>query len=244
MRLLFLLALVLPASAYAQLAIDPGFGLVGQEARIVIRLNGFAGGSTSTFTGQLKLGNATVFFPERFLAPRGDSVVGFSLRAITDSLYDFSFTLRNADSPRPSADTLALLTGEALAGSDSVCTLELRDVLLNGSPVGSAASRITTVSIGPPLPYIRFATLEQNYPNQIRRGQATTWGYRIDKPSDVRFIIYTLLGQELDIIQLGLKGIGPHVFTYTPGPTTPSGVYWARLVTNTGIAEKPFHIVR
>lgn len=242
--ILLLLLVILPSIAAAQLSIDPARGLVGQEGRITIRLAGLRGGETSTVTGQLKLGNATVFYPERFVAPAGDSVIGFSLRAITDSLYDFSFTIENRNDPRPSGDTLVILTGEALAGSDSVCTVTLQNVLRNGTTVGSASSRIVTASIGPPLPYIRFATLEQNYPNPIRKGQSTTFGFRIDKPSEVRFIIYTDLGQELEVIQLGLIGIGPHTFIYTPGLTQPSGVYWARMITNTGSAEKPFHIVR
>ncbi len=239
-----LLFCLLPSIATAQLSIDPARGLVGQEARITVHLPGQSVGETSTFTGQLKLGNSTVFYPERFLPPSGDSVIGFSLRAITDSLYDFSFTIKTGPGPRTAGDTLVFLAGEALAGSDSVSTIALLNVLRNGTPTGSASSRIVTSSIGPPLPYIRFATLEQNYPNPIRKGQSTTFGFRIDKPSEVRFVIYTDLGQELEVIQLGLIGIGPHTFVYTPGLTQPSGVYWARMITNTGSAEKPFHIVR
>jgi len=244
MRLFLLLILCIPSVAAAQLIVESARGNVGQEVRVVVRLNGLQGGGQAICAGKIALGNSTVFYPERFVAPAGDSMIGFSLRPVTDSLYDFSLTLLNASNPRASGDTLAILTGEALAGSDSLCTLDLREVIVNGSPVGSASSRIVTTSIGPPLPYVRFATLEQNYPNPIRRGQSTTWGYRIDKPSDVRFVIYTSLGQELDVIHLGLQGVGPHIFTYLPGITTPSGVYWARLVTSTGSAEKPFHIVR
>lgn len=244
MRITLLLSFLLPSFARAQLTIEPARGIVGKEARVVVLLSGLDGAGASTFTGLLKLGNSTVFFPERFIAPTGDSVAGFSLRAVNDSLYDFSFTLMNIANPRPARDTLVILTGEALAGSDSICAITLIDVMNNGVPVGTATSLIITSSIGPPLPYIRFATLEQNYPNPIRRGQSTTWGFRIDKPSEVRFIIYTDLGQELEVVQLGLTGIGPHTFTYTPGLTQPSGIYWARMITNTGIAEKPFHIMR
>jgi hypothetical protein len=243
--LLSLLLFLVGTLATAQLTVVPTKGLIGQEVRIPLLLAGVASkGTPLVLSGTLKLGNSTVFFPERFISPDGDSILGFALTAVTDSVYSFSVTLRNNTTPRSGGDTLVYLAGEALAGSDTNCTIAILSPLLNGTPIAEARDLLTTRSIGPQLPYVRFATLEQNFPNPIRRGQKTTWGYRIDKLSEVTFIIYSLLGQELDIIELGEQTIGPHTFTYTPGFTAPSGVYWVRLVTNSGLADKPFHIVR
>ena len=99
-------------------------------------------------------------------------------------------------------------------------------------------------SVGPPLPYIRFATLEQNYPNPVPSGTSTTFAYRIDRRSEVVFHIYNLLGQELVTAELGEQELGPHIFVFVPYPTMPTGAYLVRLVTNSGSADKVMHILR
>jgi hypothetical protein len=237
-------ALALAATAArAQIAIDTARGLVGGHPRLAVHLPADPAGGTVTLAGTMKLSNPTVFFPERFIAPAGDTIVDTTLTALKDSIYTFSVTVARAASPRAGGDTLLYLEGEALAGSDSLCVITFPDASLGGSPATLPAGRVITKSIGPPLPYVRFAILEQNYPNPVPRGASTIWAYRIDRFSDVRFYFYNLLGQELEVIDLGEKEIGPHTFTYTPGITMPSGAYFVRLVTNTGSADKVMHIV-
>lgn len=243
---LLTLMLALPLgtiAARAQIAIDTARGLVGEHPRLALHLPAALDGGTVTLAGTMKLGNPTVFFPERFLPPAGDSITGSTLTALEDSLYTFSVTVARAPSPRGAGDTLLYLEGEALAGSDSLCVVAFPEASLDGMPATLPSGVVVTRSVGPPLPYVRFAILEQNYPNPVPRGRSTIWAYRIDKFSDVRFYIYNLLGQELEVIDLGEKQIGPHTFTYTPGITMPSGGYFVRLVTNTGSADKVMHIV-
>ena len=238
------LTLALAATAaHAQISIDTARGLVGEHPRLALHLPAPPAGGAVTLAGTMKLGNPTVFFPERFLPPAGDTITDTTLTALEDSIYAFSVTLLRAPAPRGAGDTLLYLEGEALAGSDSLCVITFTDASLGGAPVALPAGAVITRSVGPPLPYVRLAILEQNYPNPVPRGASTTWAYRIDKLSDVRFYIYNLLGQELEVIDAGEKGIGPHTFVYTPGITMPSGPYFVRLVTNTGSADKVMHIL-
>lgn len=248
LRLFFmLLFLLLPALAGAQVSVDTVQGTLGRTVALPIRL-ATAGGngwdSIVTLSGRIRLSNPTVFYPQRFIAPAGDSVSDVVLRAEKDSIYQFSVTLHRDSAGRTAGDTLAYLAGEALAGSDSVCILRFENLTLDGQAVADATGAIITHSIGTPIPYVRFATLEQNYPNPVARGRATIFAYRIDKRSDVRFHIYNLLGQELFVAQVGDTDIGPHLFVFVPEPTMPAGAYLIRLVTNSGSADKVMHILQ
>jgi hypothetical protein len=243
--LLLLLAAFTSLSAQVILS-DTARGLVGGELRLPFRHH-LDSDSTGTpvavrLVGSILLSNPTVFYPERILAPAGDSVTGFTLVAIRDSIYTFSLDLLHGGTS--SGDTLFYLEGEALAGSDSLCILRFSDVQLQGSPASITDGTIITRSIGPPLPYVRFAILEQNYPNPVHVGGSTTWAYRIDKVSDIRFIFFNVLGQVIFEDPLGEQPLGPHIYTYTPEVTTPAGVYFVRLVTNSGSADNVMHIIR
>lgn len=230
----------------AQFAIDTARGLVGGKVDVVLRApaGDLERRGVVRLDATMQLSNPTVFYPERFIAPAGDSVLGFTLMAVKDSIYNVSITLRRDPANTAAGDTVVTLRGEALAGSDSVCIIALRSVLADGAPIAESRGVVITRSIGPPLPYVRFAILEQNYPNPVPRGSSTTWAYRIDKRSDVRFHFFNLLGQELFVALLGDQPIGPHVYVYTPPLDMPSGVYLVRLVTNSGSADKVMHMLR
>jgi hypothetical protein len=104
--------------------------------------------------------------------------------------------------------------------------------------------RIVTTSVGTPIPYVRFATLERNYPNPIRSGSRTTWAYRIDKPSRVIFHFYNIAAAETFVQDLGLQPGGIHLFSFTPTIETASGMYIVRMETNTGDAYQFMHVIR
>ncbi len=228
--------------AAAQLVVDTTRTIVGASTAVVVRLqeaDALPAGRV-TLGGTLRLSNPTVFFPQRFLAPSGSRVLESSLVAEKDSIYNFSLTLE-----RDSAgDTLFVLGGEALAASDSLCILRFEDLSLAGSSINDASGVVISRSVGPPLPYIRFATLEQNYPNPVPSGTTTAFAYRIDRRSEVTFHIYNVLGQELVTEQLGEQPLGPHIFVFVPYPTMPTGAYLVRMVTNSGSADKVMHILR
>ncbi len=230
----------------AQVAIDTARGLVGSKVPLVLRDPDGRVGRTGVvhLAALMRLSNPTVFYPERFIAPTGDTIVAATLTALQDSVYRIDLRIVRNPANTAAGDTVITLEGEALAGSDSVCIVMLENTMLNDAPFGPSRGVVITRSIGPPLPYVRFAILEQNYPNPVPHGNSTTFAFRIDKPSDIRFEFYDLLGKSLTVEYLGVLGLGPHTYVYTPPPTLPTGVYLVRLVTNSGTADKAMHVIR
>ncbi len=221
-------------------------GVVGEELAIPILVGeGVMTGDTVILQGSFKLGDATVFFPFRFDAPERDTIPEWDIITLTDSTYTFTVTIHRSDVPNNEEnDTLCYLAGEALAGADSICSLQFTNLLIDGQSVNDATGTIITESIGTPFPYVRFATLEPGYPNPIFPGTEVTWGYRIDKTSDVTFIIYNDIGEEMVHDDLGMIEHGVHLYRYTPGKEFASGVYFIRMKTNSGEASETLHILR
>ncbi len=215
-KILPLCFFLLKTAAFAQSG--TAHGIVGEkvELRLIIDKPDT---EIAKISGQLLLSNPTVFYPEEFL--KAESVV---LKRENDSVYSFSFSAR---------DTI-FLKGEALAGSDSVCEISFKNVTIDGISVSDFKGIIITESIGAPLPYIRFASLEEGFPNPAARGETITWAYRLDKASNVTFGFYTLLGKEILLKDLGEQTATIHTFSLTPDVDFAAGVYWVRLITNSG----------
>ncbi|HVZ37822.1 MAG TPA: T9SS type A sorting domain-containing protein [Candidatus Kapabacteria bacterium] len=241
--LALLLLFAIAGRARAQFAIDTAFGLVGKQVRVVVHAPTLPRPGLVSVAATMQLSNPTVFFPIRFIAPAGDSIVNVEMKQVKDSIYQIGLTI-DRGAAGTAGDTLVSLEGEALAGSDSVCVITLRNVTVGSDSFPAGTGVVITRSIGPPLPYVRFAILEQNYPNPVPYNGSTTWAYRIDKRSDISFHFFDLLGKEIYVAELGDQQIGPHTYIYTPPLTLPSGAYLVRLVTNSGSADKVMHILR
>jgi hypothetical protein len=244
----YLLLLVLaftPAAARAQVAADTARGLVGEEVRLAMRTSGALDAADSlTLRGSFHLGNATVFYPERFVAGPRTAVARYDLVKLTDSTYTFTVVLTLPAGPIVAGDTLCLLAGEALAGYDSVCRVSFTGLRANDGPPSEATGTIITRSVGTRLPYIRYATLEPGYPNPAARYQTVTWAFRIDKASPVRFGIYNLAGEQISDHDLGELGPGIHIETFEIGFDVATGVYLVGMTTNSGNAWQYMHVVK
>lgn len=220
----------------AQLALDTARGEVGERVQVPFVFS--APVEHLVVRGQVQLSNPTVFYPEGFWSAQSGSNLFSRMTRLTDSTYTFELEMSGA-----SAGVVCYLSGEALAGSDSICTIRLSALEANGEPWPDTTGVVVVTSIGTPLPYARFARLEQNYPNPVARGLATTWAYRIDKQSAIRFVLYDMDGKTLEDFDLGERGKGIHVFSFTPPVSMATGLYWARLVTNSGEFAQPFVVV-
>lgn len=245
--LLRLSLLVLCAgSVAAQVVSDTARGLVGEEVRLVIRAATPVGASDSlTIRGAFHLGNATVFLPERFAAGPRTIVERSALTRQSDSTYEFSVVLRpHSGESIAAGDTLCLLAGEALAGYDSVCVIRFAPLRANDGPATEATGVVITRSVGTPLPYIRYATLERGYPNPAKRYQTVSWAFRIDKASPVRFGIYNVAGELISEHDRGELAPGIYVERFTIGYDVSTGVYLVALTTNSGDAWQWMHVVK
>ncbi|MBL7999392.1 MAG: T9SS type A sorting domain-containing protein, partial [Candidatus Kapabacteria bacterium] len=115
-------------------------------------------------------------------------------------------------------------------------------VSINGKNTPAISATILSRSIGTPLPYVRFATLEYGYPNPAQRGSVIKWAYRIDKESAVRFRIYNGIGKLLRDDTLR-KDKGVHQYSFVPDLEYSSGMYTLVMETNSGTQQQRFVIL-
>jgi hypothetical protein len=232
------------ATATAQIRIDTARMTVGTRGVVTVRFTEALSNVRVSLNGRITVSNPTVFFPERVRAPFTSSELEHSIVQRTDSTFDFSLIFQRAAQSR---DTLCLLEGEALAGSDSLCVVRLSGLSLTlGSSIRTPATTSGTIisrTLGAPLIYVRVAKLEPSVPNPAPRNQMMSWTYRIDKDSDVSLKLYNLLGQEVLTLPQGFQNKGTHTIRFVPSNLDFGvGRYWARLVTNSGEDIQSFHI--
>ena len=230
----------------AQIHVDSARGLVGKELVLPLVY-------TSTVPldqdrevvvkGEFKLSNPTVFFPQVFRASPKVALLDSTLDSSTDSTWSFSVQFRTNAQILPD-DSLFSLVGEALAGSDSVTSVMFHSLEFDDASVPGVTGTIVTRSVGTRIPYVRFATLDPGRPNPTAPGITVTWGFRIDKASDVTFKIYDMIGQEVEVEDLGWLEPGVYVNTFTPDFFFPSGMFYVRLETNSGEASQVMHVLR
>lgn len=235
MFLVLCIALWAVAGASAQVQLGDVHGFVGSDVLVPVVLDG-AGGEVS-ITGILKIDNPTVFYPLRFGQASGE-LLSSHLQRLTDSTWSFDLRVRYLP-----GDTACVLRGEVLAGSDSLCVLRLQDVQTDTALWPESQALLSVTSVGPPLPYVRFARLQQSYPNPAVRGQTTTWVYRIDKASDVRLVLYDVGGRIVDNLDFGMRKPGVYTVPYTPSLHMAAGHYWAHLITASGLSIQSFVVV-
>lgn len=228
--------LTIASSAHAQLVVGQGRGTVGERVRIPISAERAV--DTLAVHCTIALSNPTVLYPEHFADAGNGTLVSSAVQRVNDSLYTAEFVVAGA-----TTGVVCYLVGEALAGSDSTCRVTLRDIQMRGEQWQPTQALLTVTSIGTPLPYVRFARLEQNYPNPAQRGQSTTWAYNIDKSGNVQMIFYTLTGKAIQHFHLGYQEHGVHRFTYTIPVDMATGVYLARLVAVSGNSFQYFVVV-
>lgn len=75
---------------------------------------------------------------------------------------------------------------------------------------------------------MREFSLEQNYPNPFNPSTKLT--YTLPEATDIRLSVYNLLGQEIMVLENGLKNAGRHVVDFDARGMA-SGVYFYKLVT-------------
>ena len=243
--LLFLFAAI-PASAQPYL--DSARGLVGKEMRVPLRMidpdNGHAG--PTTLRGSLLLTNPTIFYPERFVALPGDSILASTLTRLTDSTYSFSVTVSTPRTAVVTGDTLALLAGETLASSDSIGFLYF--YLGDQTEIAGEEVTLRTTSIGNKLHYIRPPSLTPAFPNPSKRGTVVRFGYLVDRPSDVTFKIYAVTGEEIVTIDAGRitqsEVSRGQTLDFEITFDISSGIYFVRMVTNSGEAYTKMTVIR
>jgi len=227
----------------SQIYSDTARGEVGDE--IIVNINipdSISATGINSISGKIFITNPTVFYPDSLSSGNNIIINNNELVRQNDSVWNFNIEIQK---PQDSiSEVIVKLCGEALAGTDSLCTLRFSDVIMNNFPINDFNAIVITNTSGTPLPYIRFAKLDQNFPNPVPGGSSTKWHYIIDKPSIVEFYIVDYRGKETFLTNLGEQANGIHEYIFTPELGFSSGLYWMKLKTNTGESLVPFIIAK
>ncbi len=128
---------------------------------------------------------------------------------------------------------------ETLAGSDSITSVCLNNIVVNGElSTAATCSVVSVISTGTPLPYVRFAWLGKPYPNPAKAHQDISLPYRLDIASDVTFSVYSLSGNQLVLQEHEFVDRGYHTFTFQLTDVIASGWYFVVMESGSGTAQQ------
>lgn len=216
------LVVALATSAHAEER-DTARGIVGSTLCIQFRLD--TAKDLCPITALLRLSNPTVWYPTTLQL--GTSQV--RLEQVRDTLWRIEGTLE------PGNEAVAQLCGIVLAGTDSICVVMIDSLLICATLQPSQQHVVLARSIGPPLPYVRFARLEGPYPFPTSRGAPFELYVGLDAPSRVAIRLYDLIGRlVLDFSEYYDRGTH-RIELRLPDGTAP-GIYALRMESTTGSA--------
>ncbi len=222
-----------------------GTGRIGKEVRLPLVLGdttSYRVGDTVRVSGLFELEQPTVFYPQIFRPLGGDMLQETTLVPESRTTWRYAFSLRVTRDLGP-GDTLLLLVGEALAGSDTVSAITFSGMLVEGMPQQTRVVAIRTETVGNILPYVRFGQLDPGRPNPTVPGGRVTWGFTIDDESEVIFRIYDLTGRMVVEDDLGRLPKGIYTHSITPTLATPSGFFIVHLETEIGHDYEVMHVL-
>ena len=169
MRYLFHIILLILNFNFAYTQNDTTKAIVGDNTCLSFKFNKLSNiNDTITLTGLIKLSEPTLFYPEYFQLDTNFKLINQSISKI--DYYSSSFTL-NLKNINLIKDYNIELCGIVLAGASEFCKVILDSVKINGmDSVILLIATLKATSIGAPLPYIRFATIDNGFPNPIFTG--------------------------------------------------------------------------
>jgi hypothetical protein len=140
------------------------------------------------------------------------------------------------DSPTP----LSYVFEDSTVG-DGDWTYWLRQVSRDGSyeETPGIALQVILASVERPIAH-RFE-LAPNFPNPFN--PSTLIQYSLERPERVELEIFSVLGERVALLVDEVQQAGPHTVTWN-GATSPSGSYFCRLRTPTGVATRRMLLVR
>ncbi len=207
----------------AQAQIDTTRGTVGSQLCFHLAISSDTLHACA-FRGVLWLSNPTVWYPTT--AQFGNS------RAVLQRISD---TLWLVESDTLGENRLDLC-GLVLAASDSLCVVVLDSVTVCSIPQPQQRHVLVVSSIGPPLPYVRFARMEGPYPMPVQRRSGFVVYVGLDASSLVRLQLYDLLGRQVLEYSAPLDRGSHRIDLVLPDGTAP-GLYLLQMSSTTGSAH-------
>ena len=242
-KLIIFLFIILSGKSLSQFYGDTAKGYAGDYINVPVHYIYYGENFTQfNISGSILISNPTMFFPNQLLSIDG-MITNSKLTRINDSLYNFELRIGKLTS-LTLKDTLTFnLTGELLAGNDTVCYLKFFDLKVNDSLSNIFYDTVYSNTRGPSIRYVRLAHLEAGYPNPVWVSGEITWNYNIDKPSDVKFEVFNIFGFRL-IEKKFYSESGFQQFTLWFDNSYAAGLYLLKFSTNSGEDSQLFIILK
>jgi hypothetical protein len=240
LKYIFILLILASNLLNSQIRIDSAFGKIGQSTEMGITISPELLEQNINIEGKFTLSNPTVFFPDSVTT----LATGLNCSLTRLNEFDYEFAVSGALSGDLSDSLSIFIVGELLAGYDSICVLNFEYIKVGSTTLSDLSGIVVSESIGTPLPYVRRSVLSMNYPNPILAGESTEWTYKIDLPSQVRFIIYDLTGKVYKDIDLGIVPAGSHRFVFQTNPTFAAGAYLIHFISTVATNKRMFMVIK
>lgn len=213
--MLLAISLILPAQT------DTTRGRVGEQLCFLRTFS--IRDSICSLTALLHLSNPTVWYPQHIRIGTDSA----ELIRINDSLW-------RVEGRRIHSGTVEIeFCGIVLAGSDSLCRVVLDSAGGCTIEPSTLAQLLIVYSIGPPLPYLRFARLEGPYPLPVVRDEPFAVHIGVDVRSRVSLRLHDILGRRVFEWSDELER-GTHYIELRLPPGTTPGVYVMAMESSSG----------
>ena len=83
--------------------------------------------------------------------------------------------------------------------------------------------------------------MDGNYPNPFN--PQTTVTFQVPESGQIRLAVYDVLGREVALLHDGNIAAGRHEVTFR-ADAMPSGTYFARMVTGSGVHTRPMILIK
>jgi hypothetical protein len=227
--------------AFSQASSDTARGKPGDMLSLKIALDSRpVNGNDINLEGYFELDNPTLFYPDKFTGSSCAEIKTQELKRLSDSIYSFSVTFASLSDSLP----YFYLSGEALAGHDSLCRIEFFDTMINNDSISGFSGLIINKSDYLPEDYVRFATMKAGYPNPVYMSMPVSWEYTTDKTSDLTFSVFDARGNEIVVNKIKGQAPGTHVFMLGPEHNLTDGMYFLRIATYSGYIQQKFCVIK
>jgi len=217
--ILFIIFIVSSNILYSQLSVNDMSVSTGDEFELLINIE--SDDSKNEITFDLRIENPTLVYP------LGISDNGQLIRK-NDSTYTIIILSIN--------NTISIKF-EALAGNDSVCIIELQNILINGESFPNTRFLVKNNSTNKSVIYFRKPYLYDVYPNPIYKSETSelNFSYSVDKDMEIIVWLVNIKGELVWKKSLGLVNKGVHQDRIAIDTKIPTSNYW--LVLNTGLGN-------
>lgn len=176
---------MLTTNTFAMTIPDTVFAKVGDKCQIEINFDELRG--DCRFRGTIYLANPSMFYPEEFVIINGN-FASYSFARMNDSIYSFDISFIIKDDPK------IYLSGEALAGNDTISGIKFINLWINDDPANNSTTFLSTHFSSSNILYFTRDRILNVLPNPLINDEPLRINFEIGTTRNVKFLFYNQAG--------------------------------------------------